>query len=792
MVKIEIDGKPVQAPDGAMIIEVADEVGIPIPRFCYHKHLSIAANCRMCLVEVDKVKKPVPACATPVTEGMRVYTKSKVAVDAQRGTMEFLLINHPLDCPICDQGGECDLQELSIGYGSDVSRYNENKRVVRDKNLGSLISTDMTRCIHCTRCVRFGQEVAGLMELGATGRGEHMEIGTYVEHAMTSEVSGNVIDLCPVGALTSKPYRYTSRPWELTSFDSTAPHDCLGSNIQVQIRDGEVMRVLPRENNDVNLTWLSDRDRFSYQGLNSSDRLKTPMIKQDGEWCETDWETALQFTVSGLRSVMTRGGAGGLGALISPSATTEEMYLLQKLMRGLGSAHIDHRLRQLDFSDQDLAPAFPSLGIPLQKLDDLGAALLIGSNIRKEQPVAAIRLRRAALKGGRMMFINPVNYDFNFPVHTRITVDPVQMEHELAGVAAAMLNVTGLTPPEGFQGLLAGVKVSDAHAAIAQQLHKTRNSAVILGNLAMTHPAFATLRALAGLIASCSSAGFGYLSEGANAAGGWIAGALPHRGPGGRREKDTGVDARAMLSDAPRQGYVLVNVEPEYDTADPSSALNALRSSDFVVSLSAFKSDEMLEYADVLLPITPFSETSGTFINAEGVWQGFSGTVQPLGEARPGWKVLRVLGNFLDVPGFDYVTSQDVVEELRSVIGGSLPKADNAITWRCPPSLSKRNGALMRISHVPIYAVDGIVRRAPSLQQTQDARQEAIYINRELARRLGLDEGQQAMATQGEGQALLPIVLDDRIPDGCVLIPSALPGTRRLGASTAGVELRPA
>ena len=456
MVKIEIDGKPIHAPDGAMIIEVADEVGIPIPRFCYHKHLSIAANCRMCLVEVDKVKKPVPACATPVTEGMRVYTKSKVAVDAQRGTMEFLLINHPLDCPICDQGGECDLQELSIGYGSDVSRYNENKRVVRDKNLGSLISTDMTRCIHCTRCVRFGQEVAGLMELGATGRGEHMEIGTYVEHAMTSEVSGNVIDLCPVGALTSKPYRYTSRPWELTSFDSTAPHDCLGSNIQVQIRDGEVMRVLPRENNDVNLTWLSDRDRFSYQGLNSSDRLKTPMIKQDGEWCETDWETALQFTVSGLRSVMTRGGADGLGALISPSATTEEMYLLQKLMRGLGSAHIDHRLRQLDFSDQDLAPAFPSLGIPLQKLDDLGAALLIGSNIRKEQPVAAIRLRRAALKGGRMMFINPVNYDFNFPVHTRITVDPVQMEHELAGVAAAMLNVTGLTPPEGFQGLLAG------------------------------------------------------------------------------------------------------------------------------------------------------------------------------------------------------------------------------------------------------------------------------------------------------------------------------------------------
>jgi len=791
MVKIEIDGKPVQAPDGAMIIEVADEVGIPIPRFCYHKHLSIAANCRMCLVEVEKVKKPVPACATPVTEGMRVYTKSKVAVDAQRGTMEFLLINHPLDCPICDQGGECDLQELSIGYGSDVSRYQENKRVVYDKNLGPLISTDMTRCIHCTRCVRFGQEVAGLMELGATGRGEHMEIGTYVEHTVVSEVSGNIIDLCPVGALTSKPYRYTARPWELTAFDSTAPHDCLGSNIQVQVRDGEVMRVLPRENDAVNLTWLSDRDRFSYQGLHSSDRLKTPMIKQDGEWRETDWETALEFTVNGLKSVMTRGGADQLGALISSSATCEEMYLLQKLMRGLGSPHIDHRLRQLDFTDQDLAPMFPALDMPIKQLEDLDAALLIGSYIRKEQPVAGIRLRKAALKGGRMMFINPVDYDFNFPVHTRITVDPVQMEHELAGVAAAMLNATGLTPPEGFQGLLAGVQVNDTHTAIAQQLHKTKKSAVILGNLAMAHPAFSTLRALSGLIASCSSARLGYLSEGANAAGGWITGTLPHRGPGGRAARQTGVDARAMLSDAPRQGYVLFNVEPEYDTADPSSALKSLNSAHFVVSLSAYHSDEMLEYAHVLLPVTPFSETSGTYINAEGSWQGFSGTVQPPGEARPGWKVLRVLGNFLDVPGFDYVTSQDVVDELRSAIGGATPKADNAVTWRCPAALSKRNGALMRISHVPIYAVDAIVRRAASLQQTPDARQEAIYINTDLARRLGLNEGQQATATQGEGRAVLPVVLDDRIPDDCVLIPSALPGTRRLGASTAGVELHP-
>ncbi|HKJ21597.1 MAG TPA: NADH-quinone oxidoreductase subunit NuoG, partial [Gammaproteobacteria bacterium] len=417
MVKIEIDGQSIHAPDGAMIIEVADEAGIPIPRFCYHKHLSIAANCRMCLVEVEKVKKPVPACATPVTEGMRVFTKTPTAVDAQRGTMEFLLINHPLDCPICDQGGECDLQELSIGYGSDISRYQDNKRVVNDKNLGPLISTDMTRCIHCTRCVRFGQEVAGLMELGATGRGEHMEIGTYVERAMVSEVSGNVIDLCPVGALTSKPYRYTARPWELVTLDSVASHDCLGSNIQVQVREGEVMRVLPKENDDINLTWLSDRDRFGYQGLHSDDRVTVPLVKREGRWQQADWESALEFAVDGLKSVITRGGGDQLGTLVSPSATLEEMYLLQKLVRGLNSPHIDHRLRQTDFSDQDMAPVYPSLGLPIRDLESLDAALLIGSNIRKEQPLAALRLRRAALHGASVMFVNWADYNFNFPVH---------------------------------------------------------------------------------------------------------------------------------------------------------------------------------------------------------------------------------------------------------------------------------------------------------------------------------------------------------------------------------------
>src|SRR3569832_1414792 len=492
MVNIEIDGIPIKAENGAMIIEAADEAGIPIARFCYHKKLSVAANCRMSLVEVDKAAKPLPACATPVTEGMKVLTRSPRALDAQRGTMEFLLINHPLDCPICDQGGECELQDVSMGYGESHSRFEEGKRVVRDKDIGPLISTEMTRCIHCTRCVRFGEEIAGIKELGAVGRGEHMEIGTYVQKAVTSELSGNVIDLCPVGALTSKPFRYTARPWELISVASVAPHDCVGSNIYLHQRGNRVMRALPQENAAVNETWISDRDRFSYEGLNCADRLTAPLIKRDGEWEEVDWETALHTAVARIKGVMTAGGAKPLGMLVSPRATLEEMYLAQKWLRGLGGANIDHRLRQCDFTDQTAAPIVPSLVCTLDELETVDGLLIVGAIVRKDQPIIGHRIRKASLRGARVAVISRVDFELRFRVAERIIASPAEMERALAGVVKALLEGGAPLPP-----------------------------------------AVATLLARAVMSAEVSVVSGGRSSVGAISAGAHLSGVLPHGGPAG-------------------------------------------------------------------------------------------------------------------------------------------------------------------------------------------------------------------------------------------------------------------
>ena len=583
MVNIQIDGKPIKAKQGAMIIEAADEVGIPIARFCYHKKLSVAANCRMCLVEVDKAAKPLPACATPVTEGMKVHTKSPRALDAQRGTMEFLLINHPLDCPICDQGGECELQDVALGYGGDKSRYLENKRVVKDKDLGPLISTDMTRCIHCTRCVRFGDEIAGLKELGATGRGEHMEIGTYVTRAVSSEMSGNVIDLCPVGALTSKPFRYTARPWELNSVAGVAPHDCVGSNIYLHLRRGEVMRVLPRENEDINETWISDRDRFSYEGLHSDQRLHSPMIKRDGQWQETDWETALEATVAGFKQVLSTQGASQLGALVSPSATLEEMYLSQRLLRGLGSANVDHRLRQLDFSDQHLVSAYPWLGMSIADLQQLDGVLLVGANIRKDQPIIGHRVRKAAMAGAKVGVINSVDHEFRFPVAAKVITSPAGMERALAGVVKVLVEGNNSLSP-AMTKLLADVKPDNQSRGIANLLRQGGKTAVLLGNQAAAHPAAAKLRALAAMISELSESTLSFVSEGANSAGAWLVGAVPHREAGGVGAARSGLDARAML-EAGLKAYMLVGVEPELDCADSAVALHALRQATSPASL---------------------------------------------------------------------------------------------------------------------------------------------------------------------------------------------------------------
>ncbi|MDH5189894.1 MAG: NADH-quinone oxidoreductase subunit NuoG, partial [Gammaproteobacteria bacterium] len=727
MATIEINGKSIEVEAGRMVIEAADQAGITIPRFCYHNKLSIAANCRMCLVEVEKAPKPLPACATPVTDGMKVFTRSPKAIAAQKNVMEFLLINHPLDCPICDQGGECELQDIAMGYGNSESNYRETKRVVQDKDLGPLIATEMTRCIHCTRCVRFGQEIAGIREMGATGRGEHTVIGTYIEKSVDSEMSGNVIDLCPVGALTSKPFRFGARSWEMMQTNSVAPHDCIGSNVHLHVhtRDAKVMRVVPRENEAINEVWISDRDRFSYTGIYSEDRLKTPMIRKDGVLHETDWNTALEAAASGIQNAVKRGGEN-LGVLASPSSTLEELYLLQKLARAVDCHNIDHRLRQIDFSDQDNAPAFPWLGQSIDSLETTNAALLIGSNVRKEQPIAAHRLRKASMNGGKVMLINQADYAMHFDVEQTIIASPSGMIIALATVIEALTEKTGNYPDSSIKQLTAGVEVTDTHRAIAEHLVSAENATVILGLQAMMHPQFATLRALATEAARLANAKLGYLTEGANSAGACLAGITPHRSVGAKTNGSSGMNIHNMFVD-PRHAYVLMGLEPELDCADSDLALRALERADFVVSMTPYITDTMREYAHVLLPIGTFGETSGTFVNAEGQWQSFAGSVEPYAEARPGWKVLRVLGNLLEVDGFEYVSSEEVLEQARNEIGDVTPA--NAMDKFVTEQVSE-NSALIRISDVSAYSSDPLVRRATPLQKTGDAGRATAALNR--------------------------------------------------------------
>lgn len=784
MANIEINGKPLQVADGAMVIEAADNAGITIPRFCYHKKLSVAANCRMCLVEVEKVAKPVPACATPVTDGMKIFTKSTMALDAQKSVMEFLLINHPLDCPICDQGGECDLQDIAMGFGEDISRYTERKRVVADKNIGPLIATEMTRCIHCTRCVRFGQEVAGLMELGATGRGEHTRIGTYVERTVSSEMSGNVIDLCPVGALTSKPYRYTGRPWENTQSKSIAAHDCVGSNIDIETRRNRVMRVLPEDNEAINEIWLSDRDRFSYLGLKHEERLQSPMIKQGDEWKETDWQTALNYAFEGLKTVIKKDGVENIGALVSPSATVEEMYLLQKLMRAIGSNNIDHRLRQADFSGQDNAPQFPALGQSLTELENNDAILLVGSWIRKDQPIIGHRVRQATRKGATVMAVNAVDFDFNFPVAEKAITSPAEMVNSLAAITKALISLTGKPAAEGLEKLLSSVTSDERHTKIAEHLNSADKATVILGTQAMLQPQLADLRALSSMIAELSGATLSILTDGANAAGAWLTGAVPHRACGG--ESTVGKNAKEMLASGVN-AYVLLDIEPEFDTANPTIALKAMNDADFVISMTPFVTEEMKAYADVLLPVSPSSETSGTFVNVEGSWQSFTGAVTPLAETRPAWKVLRVLGNIFEIDGFDYITSEDVLDEAKQKIGSI--EAANKIEWRCPENLAQQSDAINRIGLLPIYAVDNVVRRSEALQQTEDAIPACVILNNKLAKENSIQDEDNIVVAQNGNKVKLRAYIEDSVPDNCVVIPQGVVGVERLGAAYSEITL---
>ena len=784
LVNIEIDGKPAKARKGEMIIQVADREGAYIPRFCYHEKLSVAANCRMCLVEQEKVGKPVPACATPVMEGMKVFTRSVRAIAAQRATMEFLLINHPLDCPICDQGGECELQDLAMGYGRDISRYTEQKRVVKDEDIGPLVSTDMTRCIHCTRCVRFGQEIAGIQEMGGTGRGENLRIGTYIGKAVDHELSGNIIDLCPVGALNSKPFRNRGRGWEMTQVETVAPHDCLGSNVYAHVLRGRFMRAVPKPNEAVNETWLSDRDRFSYAGIDSEDRLLKPMVKKGGKWQETDWETALEATVNGLREALGK-GADATGVLASPNATAEELYLLQKLTRGLGIANIDVRLRQADFRDDAAEPVFPWLGQELQAIENLESALVIGSNPRKEVPLLAHRLRKAALKGGAVMFLNPRRYAHLFPV----SAYALSSAQEMPAALAAVLKATGKPVPAQLKDFVAAQKPDAEETKIAEQLAQGERKAILLGHLALSHPAYADLRALAAALADATGAKLGYLPEGANGAGAWLAGAVPHRAAGGRHLDQPGKNARAML-EVPRSAYVLLGTEPELDSWDGAQALKALKAAKHVVAITSYMTEAMQQYAQVLLPAAAYGETSGTYVSAEGRWQSFTGVVKPLGEARPAWKILRVLGNLFELKGFEQVSSEEVLKELRDAVGEV--HADNRYTGTRTLSAVVQPKGFMRAAETPVYSTDALVRRAAPLQATRDADATYAHLSPEDAKRLKLVAGDKLSLRHDGARLTLPVKLDESIAAGDVWVPAALAATLNLGPMYTAVDLEKA
>ncbi|MDO8442359.1 MAG: NADH-quinone oxidoreductase subunit NuoG [Polaromonas sp.] len=709
MVEIQLDGQKVEVHEGSTVMHAAEKAGTYIPHFCYHKKLSIAANCRMCLVDIEKAPKPMPACATPVTQGMIVHTKNDKAIKAQKGVMEFLLINHPLDCPICDQGGECQLQDLAVGYGGGASRYEEEKRVVFHKNAGPLISMEeMSRCIHCTRCVRFGQEVAGVMELGMSHRGEHAEIETFVGMSVDSELSGNMIDLCPVGALTSKPFRYSARTWELSRRKSVSPHDATGANLIVQVKNNKVMRVVPLENEEVNECWIADRDRFSYEALNSDERLKSPMLKQGGEWKTVDWQTALEYVANGLKQIKADHGAAAIGTLASPHSTLEELFLAASLMRGLGSGNIDYRLRNAEF-----APTQPQavrwLGTSIASLSQLQRALVIGSNLRKDHPLFAQRIRQSVRKGCALSVIHSVaelaSADaWAMPVANSLLAAPGAWAQALADVAAAIATEKGVSAPATGQA-------TDTAKAIAKSLlGGGERKAILLGNAAAHHANASSLLALADWIAGQTGASVGYLTEAANTVGAQLAGALP---------AGNGLDAGQMLA-GKLKAVILLNNEPEFDSAAGASAKALLNAAQMVVTLSPFKSN--MDFSDVLLPIAPFTETPGTFVNAEGRVQSFHAVVKPLGETRPAWKVLRVLGNLLDLPGFDFESSQDVLKQIRGAEGAQVPsdRLGNAAQAQINLSVTGPAPAV-----AGIYQLDGLVRRATSLQLTFDARQAA-------------------------------------------------------------------
>ena len=706
LIKIEVDGKSVSAKKGQMIIEATDDHGAYVPRFCYHSKLSVAANCRMCLVEVEKALKPLPACATPISEGMKIFTRSPYAIAAQKATMEFLLINHPLDCPICDQGGECELQDLAMGYGRGISRYNDNKRVVKDKNIGPLVSTDMTRCIHCTRCVRFGEEITGLQELGTLQRGENMKIDTYVEKSIDHELSSNIIDLCPVGALNNKPYRYSARSWEMVQHETIAPHDCVGSNLYAHVLRGKIKRIVPRENEQINETWISDRDRFSYEGIYSDNRLTKPKIKKNGRWSDISWEKGLNLVAEKLKAMDSQ----SISILASPSSTLEEFYLLSRICEQLGINNVDHRLRRTDFNDQENDPLVPWAGKSLTEIENCDQLIVIGSDVRKEVPIIGHRIRKSALKGAKVSFINEEIGDYFFDIANYLPGDMIA--NLLAVIVALKIKL-----PSSIQEAANAISHKQKHKNLADLLSQKGEKLILLGHIAINHPSASALRYLASIIAKAIDADIGFITEGANSAGAYMTGILPHREIGGSGKDSTGKNTQEIIEDD-SGAMVLWNAEPLSDIPDFGIKKSKNRS---IIAFTSFVTPEYKSFADIMLPIGTFAETSGTFINCEGRWQSFLGVANPLHQARPGWKVLRVLGNLLNIDHFDYETSQAILSEIQKKLK-DMPLKNNSEQFSIKNNFKLTKSPKGSIKAVPMYKIDSILRHSSSLQLTPEAK----------------------------------------------------------------------
>jgi NADH-quinone oxidoreductase subunit G len=787
-ITITINGREIETQPGQMLIDVADANNVNIPRFCYHKKLSVAANCRMCLVEVEKAPKPLPACATPVNDGMVIKTKSSNAVAAQKSTMEFLLINHPLDCPICDQGGECELQDVAMGFGGDVSQYTESKRVVCDKNIGPLIATELTRCILCTRCVRFGEEIAGLPELGATGRGESTTIGTYIEKSVSSELSGNVIDLCPVGALTAKPSRYTARAWELVQHSSVSAHDCVGTNIYVHTRNQQIIRVVPRDNERINEAWIADRDRFSYSAVSSTARRLTPMVREKGKLKAIDWESAINLAVEKMQAAANQ--QGDIAALVSPQCTLEEQYLLQKLMRGLGSNNIDHRLKQVDFSAQDEMPAMPWLGRSIESIDTLDAALLVGGNIRSEQPILNQRLRKAVVKNGASIAsVSTVCGQYNYDLSADLCGSAEQMLHELAAIVVAVAKKAKSDIPSNLADMLEKIKAGKEHNATAEALVKGEQSAVIVSQQAVSHPQYSLLLQLVEAIAQLSGATLGYLSESANSAGASLAGTLPHRGVASSKRDDAGQNALQILQEN-HKVLLTMGVDPQLDVSNGTVVNGLSDKNDFIIAIDSFTSEFAVEQADLILPLATYLETSGTFVNVEGHWQSFKGCAKAAGESRQGWKILVALNQvLLPADDNDYVDSTAVRNELKEQCREL--QLDNFTGLKSKhKKLPTRARSLQKVSETAIYAVDAMCRQAQPLQETVNTQTaSSARINREQADKLGIADAEKVHVKQGEGTAILDLIVDDNVPTGCVWIGTGFEAVKNLPLMFGSVEV---